>query len=219
MGMSKMDNLKCWPLNANATGGDKGFVERKTAIDARGGDTMQAPKQAQIAGGSTAWSGELPRKGQLLRDFELNSLRGPVVRLADYRGRSALILILRDERIETERLMRDMAARCDDLRNKGSEVLAIIHSPSAKAVSFERRLNLPYPVLQDADGRLHHELGAMDDQNRDAAALYVADPFGEIVAIFRTAVGDKLPGIGEIEQLLEFISFQCPECEPPEWPV
>lgn len=180
---------------------------------------MQMPKQAQIAGGLTASSGELPRKGQILRDFGLVSLRGPVVRLADYRGRSALILILIDGHDETEQLMRDTAAHYEDLRENGSEVLAIIHSLHEKAVRVEWHLGLPYPVLQDADGRLHHELGATDDQNRDAAALYIADPFGEIVAIFRTAEGDKLPAIGEIEELLEFISFQCPECEPPEWPV
>ena len=177
------------------------------------------PTQAEIAGGSTASPSELPRKGQILRDFALNSLRGPVVRLADYRGRSALILILSDEREETRQLMRDAADSYGELRAKSFEVLAVIRSPHQQAKGSGRRHDLPYPVLLDTDGRLHRELGAMDRNDRDAAALYVTDMFGEAIGIYRTAEGDKLPAIEEVKEVVEFISFQCPECEPPEWPV
>ena len=180
---------------------------------------MEIPTQARIAAGSMASSGELPRKGQILRDFALNSLRGPVVRLADYRGRSALILILSDEREETKELMRDAADSYGELRAKGFEVLAVMRSPHEQATGSGRHPDLPYPVLLDTDDRLHRELGAMDRNNREAAALYVTDMFGESVGIYRTAEGEKLPVIGEVKELVEFISFQCPECEPPEWPV
>ena len=177
------------------------------------------PTQAEIAGGSTASPGELPRKGQILRDFALNSLRGPLMRLADYRGRSALILILSDEREETKELMRDAADSYGELRAKGFEVLAVMRSPHEQATGSGRHPDLPYPVLLDTQGRLHRELGAIDSKNHDAAALYVTDVFGEAIEILRTAEGDKLPAIEEVKDLLEFISFQCPECEPPEWPV
>lgn len=180
---------------------------------------MEIPTQARIAAGAMASPGELPRKGQILRDFALNSLRGPVVRLADYRGRYALILILSDEREETKQLMRDAADSYGELRAKSFEVLAIISNAREKATNSGWHDDLPYPVLLDTDGTLHRELGAMDRSNRETAALYVTDMFGEAVGIYRTAEGDKLPAIGEIKSLLEFISFQCPECEPPEWPV
>ena len=180
---------------------------------------MEIPTQARIAAGSMASPGESPRKGQILRDFALNSLRGPVVRLADYRGRSALILILSDEREETRQLMRDAADSYGELRAKGFDVLVVMRSPREIATGSGRHPDLPYPVLLDTDGRLHCELGAMDRNNRDAAAVYVTDMFGEAVGIYRTAEGEKLPVIGEVKELVEFISFQCPECEPPEWPV
>jgi hypothetical protein len=59
-------------------------------------------------------------------------------------------------------------------------------------------------------------LGAIDSKNRSAEAVYVTDMFGEAVGIHCTAEGDKLPTIENIKDLVEFINFQCPECEPPE---
>lgn len=175
--------------------------------------------QAEIAGGSIVSSRDIPRKGQYLRDFELRSVDGPTVRLADYRDRSALVLILSDERPETERLLREMAQHCEEIREKEAEILAIVHGPRERAAAPERTLHLPYPVLLDEDGRLHHQLGATNAQNRDAASVCITDRFGEVFALFRTAEGAGLPELKEILRNLEFISFQCPECEPPEWPA
>jgi peroxiredoxin len=175
--------------------------------------------QAEIAGGSVVSSREIPRKGQCLRDFELRSLDGQTVRLADYRGRSALVLVLGDERPETERLLREVARHYEDIREKEAEILAIVHGPREKADALKRTFHLPYPVLMDEDGGLHRQLGATNAQNRDAAAVFIADRFGEVFALFRTAEGVGLPELREILRNLEFISFQCPECEPPEWPA
>ncbi len=175
--------------------------------------------QAQIAGGVIASTRELPRKGQILRGCELESLHGPTVRFSDYRGRSALIVFLTDERQETEKLLRDAASHYEELKRQNAELLAIIHGSHEEASSLQRRLSLPYPVLLDTDGRLHRELGARDAQQNDAASIYVTDVFGEVTAIFLTANGESLPAIGEVTRQLEFISFQCPECEAPEWPA
>ncbi len=181
--------------------------------------TQESRIQAEIAGGSVVSSREVPRKGQYLRGFELGSLDSPVVRFSDYRGRSALVLILSDERRETDSLLREAGQRYEEISKKDAEVLAIVHSSREKAAALERNLDLPYPVLLDEDGALHRELGATDAQNCDAAAVCVTDRFGELFALYRTAEGTKLPGMEEILRNLEFISFQCPECEPPEWPV
>lgn len=175
--------------------------------------------QAEIAGGSMTSPREWPRKGQFLRSFELLSSRSRTIRLSDYRGAAGLVLILSDERPETEELMREAGRQYPEIRKKDAEVLAIVHGSQGQASAVEQRLNLPYPVLLDQHGRLHMELGATDAQNHDAAAVYVTDRFGEVFALYRTAEGDVLPGIGEILKQFEFISFQCPECEPPEWPA
>ncbi len=154
-----------------------------------------------------------------MREFELISSHGPTICLSGYRGQSALVLILSDARQETERLMRDVAGHYKELRNNEAEVLAIVHGSRMQALALARRLGIPYPVLLDEDGRIHRELGATDAQSRDAAAVYVTDRFREVFALYRTAEGAGLPGIEEILRNLEFIGFQCPECEPPEWPV
>lgn len=162
---------------------------------------------------------ELPRKGQILRGFELESLRGSAVRFSDYHGRSALIVFLTDDRQETENLLRDAASRYEELKRQNAELLAIVHGSREEASSLQQRLSLPYPVLLDTDGRLHCELGAEHAQQHDLASIYVTDAFGEVIAIFRTANGESLPAIGEVTRQLEFVSFQCPECEAPEWPA
>jgi peroxiredoxin len=74
-------------------------------------------------------------------------------------------------------------------------------------------------VLSDGDGRIHREVGASDEQGHAAAAAYVIDRYGEIFAIYRTRDGQALPNAAEILNWLEFVNSQCPECEPPEWPV
>lgn len=175
--------------------------------------------QAEIGGGSIVSPHELPRKGQYLREFQLTSSHGSTISLSAYRGHSALVLILSDARRETERLMRDFAGHYENLKKNDAEVLAIVQGSRVQALALERRLGIPYPVLLDENGRIHRELGATDAQNVDAAAVWVTDRFREVFALYRTAEGTDLPGIEEILRNLEFIGFQCPECEPPEWPV
>ena len=81
------------------------------------------------------------------------------------------------------------------------------------------RLKLPFVVLSDGDGRIHREVGASDEQGHVAAAAYVIDRYGETFAIYRTRDGQALPSAVDILNWLEFVNSQCPECEPPEWPI
>lgn len=74
-------------------------------------------------------------------------------------------------------------------------------------------------MLADEDGRIHHEVGASDQQGRSAAAIYVIDRYGEVFAIYRTSDGQDCPTSIEILKRLKFINSQCPECELPEWPA
>lgn len=168
--------------------------------------------QAEIAGGTLAAANEPPVKGQYLREFELPSSSGAKVRLSDYRGRAALVLIVCDASAEPEKLLTDLAQHYAQIRSEDAEVLAIVDgSPEQEAAKAR---HLPFPVLADADGRVHRALGA-----GDSAAVYVTDRFGEVFGVYRKAEGQALPGTDEILRMLEFVSVQCPECEPPEWPV
>ncbi len=175
--------------------------------------------QAQIASGTVSQQNELPTKGRRLHDFELVEALGNTVRLADYRSRANLVVIATDDRPETAKLLSDAANRYREIKNAESEVLAVLHTSRDHAVAFKQSLNLPYPVLADPDGRLHRKLGAVDSEGRDSAAVYVTNRFGEVFGIYRTAVGQPVPGIADVLDWLEFVNAQCPECEPPEWPV
>jgi peroxiredoxin len=175
--------------------------------------------QGQIAGGSVTQQDELPSKGHRLRDFELATALGGVIRLSDYRGRANLVLLVSDDRPGTAKLLADSAARYQEIKNEDAEVLAIVHKSRQSAAEMKQRQKLPYLVLADSDGRIHRELGAIDSKGQDSAAAYVTDRFGEVFGAYRTAGGGPLPGIAEILNWLEFVNAQCPECEPPEWPV
>ena len=175
--------------------------------------------QAQIAGGSVSQQNELPAKGRRLHDFELIGAVGGTVRLSDYRGRANLVVIATDGRPETAKLLSDAAGRYGEIKDEKAELLAVLHAPCDQAVAFKQRLNLPYPVLADPEGRLHRDWGAVDSQGHDSAAVYVTDRFGEVFGVYRTAGGQPLPGIADVLDWLEFVNAQRPECEPPEWPV
>lgn len=59
--------------------------------------------QAEIAGGSIASPHQVPAPGQCLRPFTLRSTHGQLLRLSDYRDRSAIVLILSDGTPEAEK--------------------------------------------------------------------------------------------------------------------
>lgn len=175
--------------------------------------------QAEIAGGSIASPHQVPAPGQCLRPFTLRSTHGQLLRLSDYRDRSAIVLILSDGTPEAETLMRGCACHYDDFRKKDAEVLAVVCGSLEEVITAENRLTVPFPVVLDEDEKLHRELGAMDEHEHCAAAVYVIDRFGEVFASYGAVNGSPLPDVGEILRRIEFISFQCPECEPPEWPA
>ncbi len=175
--------------------------------------------QGEIAGGAFTSSDEVPSKGHLLPDFRLISSAGDYIQLSDFRGRSNLVLLAVDDQPATAKLVSDIAARYSEIKNNEAEVLAIVHGSRNSAAELQRKENLPYLVLADDSGRLHRQLGAVDSNGRDSAAVYVTDRFAEVFGVYRRSGGDPLPSVAEILKWLEFVNVQCPECEPPEWPV
>lgn len=174
--------------------------------------------QAQIAGGTVTAQNELPSKAHRLREFELISALGSTIHLSDYRGRANLVLVVGGGP-ETAELLSAIASQYVRIKNEDAEVLAIMRLSREQVAETVERLKLPYPTLPDEDGRIHRELGAVDKKGDDAAAVYVTDRFGEVFGIYRTCEGQALPKFADILKWLEFVNAQCPECEPPEWPL
>jgi peroxiredoxin len=174
--------------------------------------------QAEIAGGTQTPRNELPSRGHLLRDFTLMSTLGRPIRLSDYRGKSNLVLICADGRSGTKQLLLDLASQYTQIQTEEAEILIVAGSP-AETTEKNDQLKLPYPILDDENGRIHHELGAVNSLGQNFTAVYVTDRFGEVFGAYRTRDGQSLPHVADIVNVLEFINIQCPECEAPEWPI
>jgi peroxiredoxin len=150
--------------------------------------------QAEIAGGAVTPPNELPSKGHRLHDFGLLSALGRLIHVSDYRGRSNLVLIVADDRPETAKLLSDAASQYSQIKDEDAELLAITRLSREQAAAKREPLKLAYPVLADEGGRVHRELGAVDSQGHDSAAVYVTDRFGEVFGAYRTRDGQSLPG-------------------------
>jgi len=175
--------------------------------------------QAEIAGGVVTPPNELPAKGQRLPDFTLTSTLGRAIHLSDYRGHANLVLIFSDDNPETTQLMSDVAGHYAELKDEKTDVLAIVRAIPRQAVERTYAAAVPYPVLIDVDGSIHRRFGAVDFHGSDSSAVYITDLFGEVSAVYRTQDGQPLPTVADILDWLAFINIQCPECEPPEWPL
>jgi peroxiredoxin len=174
--------------------------------------------QAEIAGGRLTRPDELPTRGQRLPDFEFVSADGASVRLSDYRGRSNLVLLFTQDDQCTAELLSAVASRYQEIKAEDAQVLAVAPTP-ADGRRWQRQLALPYSVVADPQSKVYPRVGAINSQGQPAAALYVTDRFGEIFAVYRTRDGQPLPAVADVLNWLEFVNSQCPECEPPEWPV
>jgi len=176
-------------------------------------------KQAEIAGGTLTAPNELPSAGRRLNDIELASVLGPKIALSDYRGRANLVLIAADDGGATAALVERIARQYAQIKNEDAVVLLILQDSPEAALRKAQDLKLPYPVLIDEDGRVHHELGATGATGKTRTAIYVTDRFGEVFGAYRTREGTALPSYEDIVHMLEFVNSQCPECEAPEWPA
>jgi peroxiredoxin len=174
--------------------------------------------QAEIAGGTFTPPNEFPSKGHLFRDFCLETTSGKKICLSDYRGRSNLVLIFMDNRRETLMLTSDLANRYPEIREQEAEVLVVTPADQLAQTGDQWDL-LAYPVLVDHDARMHTEVGAIDTHGGTCFAVYIMDRFAEVFSAYRRCDGQSLPTTAEVLSWLEFINSQCPECEPPEWPV
>jgi peroxiredoxin len=182
---------------------------------------MEEMTQAQHAGGVWGTPQSRPVKGQLIRDFTLNSTLGQPISLSDYRGRSNLVLIFcGDGSIPSYfTILKQMEMDYSTFQDEQTQMLAIVQCRPRAATRIQQQLQLSFPLLVDLDGRIHHSAGAVDRQGRPAAAIYIADQFGEVFAAYRAADGEAMPSVQAIVKLIRFINSQCPECGHPEWPT
>jgi mycoredoxin-dependent peroxiredoxin len=182
---------------------------------------LKAMTQAELAGGAIDASQARPAKGQLIREFTLTSTLGQEISISDYRGRSNLVLVFAAGGVGNPdfKILAEIAADHNRFQDEQTQVVAIMQCTQEKAARIKQEANLPFPLLVDADGRIHRSAGATDKSGHPTTAIYITDRFGEVFAVYRVAEGQTKPSAQEIIKWLTFINIQCPECGHPEWPA
>ena len=160
---------------------------------------------AQVATG-------IPRKGELLPDFEVLAPGGDLTRISDLRGRKTSVLVMAGQSpADLVPYCRELAASLASFTAEDSVVLVVVEGSSAEAARFAADYGLDNHVFADLNDRAHLLVGS-------APAVFVTDRHGEIFAAFYGNAAE-LPRAHELLKWVQFVNMQCEECFPPEWPV
>lgn len=152
--------------------------------------------------------------GQLFPDANLSTRDGGTITLDTFRPKWNLVmLMLGAEGIAAEiaGLLDVLAAARIEVESEDGKVLAVSASPTPIA-----DWRWPFPLLLDADGRVHQRAGAVDASGRPAPKLFITDHYREIYGVMRPGEPIWPTTAKDVIDWLVFANIQCPECNPPE---
>ena len=104
---------------------------------------------------------------------------------------------------------RGLAARARELSEWGANASIVVRAESGEVRPLQAAAG-GLRLLEDRGGALGARLGP------GAAAVLIADEWGEIYLAVESGPAHDLPEAGEIVDWVRFIAIQCPECEGPE---
>jgi len=117
-----------------------------------------------------------------------------------------------EEGLETVRpLLGELAQRYPTLKDEETEVLLVLPQSSEQAQETRTSEAIVFPVVADQAGKAHRAVGATDSRGTLAAAVLLADRFGEVRATYYTGNGDSLHSAPEIVDWFRYIELECPE--------
>ena len=169
--------------------------------------------QAEIAGGKVSPKAAIPKVGYRLLDFFLKSTDGREIRLSDYRGSSNVVLMFNAPSGDCARLTHELGPHYQLIREQQAAVLVIVSRPA----DLQGLHQLPFPILTDFSQDVYADYGLHKSAD-PVSGIFIADRFGELAASY-VASDTANATSASILKWLEFINSQCPECEPPEWPL
>ncbi|MBW4697232.1 MAG: peroxiredoxin family protein [Aphanocapsa lilacina HA4352-LM1] len=129
----------------------------------------------------------VPEVGQSAPDFVLPRVGGEPVRLANYRGRTAVVIAF--TRIFTDKLfcplcyphIQELKNRYGEVREAGAELLMVSSTDPVQSAQVVAALALPYPFLFDPDCGIFRIYGAGQALGAPLPAQYIVDVTGKIV--------------------------------------
>ncbi len=157
---------------------------------------------------------DAPRPGEMLPSFDLPSSKGGTTGPRQFKSKRNLLLVfVHDGGCNLCRdLLLNVAEHYEAYREEEAEVLAVATMPESGVADLARALDLPFPLLADADGAVHHRYGAVAAAGLSGVAIYLADRYGEIQQRWLAQEGHLgLPGLDSLVDDFRFIGIQCPE--------
>ncbi|MBD0336834.1 MAG: peroxiredoxin family protein [Cyanobacteria bacterium Co-bin13] len=111
----------------------------------------------------------------------------------------------------------DFAQQYPHYQSVDTEILAVSSGPLEPLQAWLAQTPVPFPVLQDGEGRVLRRYGGLLPEEPLPVGLFVCDRFGELYTQTIAADANDLPSEPEIRDWAGFIDMRCPECFPPEW--
>ena len=104
---------------------------------------------------------QTPRVGDPAPDFTLPSATGEMVSLADFRGKSEVVLYFypKDNSPVCSAEACSFRDRYEAFRDAGAEVIGVSSDPLESHQRFAQRLKLPFVLLSDAGGAVRARYG------------------------------------------------------------
>lgn len=138
-------------------------------------------------------------------NFTLPAVHGGGVTRSAYRARKHLALLFVPAiDLPTREYLEAVAARYNEIRESDGEVLVVVMDRGASAEGLAAALDLPFPMLLDADGKA----AARFMPDGATLGLFIVDRYAMLRAQW-TLTAPPLPPVQEIVDWLLAIDRQC----------
>jgi peroxiredoxin Q/BCP len=99
--------------------------------------------------------------GQPAPDFELPDAEGKRIRLADFKGKKAVVLYFypKDDTPGCTKEACSFRDSYEDFQDAGAEVIGVSSDSASSHAKFAKRYKLPFTLLSDASGEVRRKYG------------------------------------------------------------
>ncbi len=144
---------------------------------------------------------------RLTPDFRLQSASGAFYSREQFRGRHGLVLLfLPQAEPASVALLAQIKALWAEFLEINARVLAIFDAEPEALAPLAQTLDVPFPLLADADGRVwRHYTG----EPTRGAALFILDTYGALSAQRLVESAAELPEADEVLELARYTQYRC----------
>ena len=146
--------------------------------------------------------------------FNLSSTKGGSISTWDFKQRKNLVIYFFGgiDCAPCRETLKKFADNYYNYRRLNTEVLAIGTDSLANLSGLARELNLPFPLLSDADAKTANKYTYINPEtNLPYPSIFVADKYGSLEEEWIAKDESGLPAQEKVLALLELLELRCPE--------